>query len=146
MGMGSICARAQTRPIKKGRLGGNKVIREMNGMTSRRSAFSKWAVITISIWILGSYPFPSSSPAADFSEGYAAIKVGNKWGFTNQKGEYPIQPQFDEVGLFSEGLAAVRVGIKWGFVDGKGKWVIPPSFDGVMKRSGRERQALLTRP
>ena len=103
----------------------------MNRMTSRRSAFFKWAVITIWIWILGSYPLPSSAPAADFSEGYAAIKVGNKWGFMNQKGEYPIQPQFDEVGLFSEGLVAVKVGIKWGFVDGKGKWVIPPSFDGV---------------
>jgi len=49
----------------------------------------------------------------------------------NRKGEYPIQPQFDEVGFFSEGLPAVKVGAKWGFVDGKGKWVIPASFDGA---------------
>ena len=131
MGMGSISAHAQTRPIKKDRLGEDKGIREMNRMASRRSAFFKWAVIAISIWILGSYPPPSSAPAAEFSEGYAPIKDGNKWGFMNQKGEYPIQPQFDEVGLFSEGLAAVKVGIKWGFVDGEGKWVIPPSFDGL---------------
>ena len=116
---------------KKDRLGEDKGIREMNRITIRRSVFFKSAVITIWIWILGSCPVPSSAPAADFSEGYAAIKVGNKWGFMNQKGEYPIQAQFDEVGLFSEGLAAVKVGMKWGFVDGKGKWVIPPNFDGV---------------
>jgi hypothetical protein len=64
-------------------------------------------------------------------KGFAAIKVGTKWGFMNRKGEYPIQPQFDEVGFFSEGLAAVKVGAKWGFVDGKGKWVIPASYDGA---------------
>jgi hypothetical protein len=80
---------------------------------------------------LGSYDLSRSAPPTDFSEGFAAVKVGEKWGFMNRKGEYPIPPQFDEVGFFSEGLAAVRVGTKWGFVNGKGKWVISPGFDGV---------------
>lgn len=129
--MRSISAGAQTWRIKKGCQGEGKGIREMDRMRYKRSAFGKWAVITILIWILGSYSLSSSAPPADFSEGLAAIKVGTKWGFMNRKGEYPIQPQFDEVGLFSEGLAAVKVGAKWGFVDGKGKWVIPASFDGA---------------
>jgi len=103
----------------------------MDRMRYKRSAFGKWAVITILIWILGSYSLSPSAPPADFSEGFTAIKVGTKWGFMNRKGEYPIQPQFDEVGFFSEGLPAVKVGAKWGFVDGKGKWVIPASFDGA---------------
>jgi len=103
----------------------------MNGMRSKKSVFSKWAVITTLIWILASYDLCPSAPPAEFSEGFAPVKVGNKWGFMNRKGEYPIPPQFDEVGFFSEGLVAVKVGTKWGFVDGKGKWVIPPGFDGV---------------
>ncbi len=129
--MRSISAGAQTWRINKGCQGEGKGIREMDRMRYKRSAFGKWAVITILIWILGSYSLSPSAPPADFSEGFAAIKVGTKWGFVNRKGEYPIQPQFDEVGFFSEGLAAVEVGAKWGFVDGKGKWVIPASYDGA---------------
>lgn len=129
--MRSISAGAQTWRIKKGCQGEGKGIREMDRMRYKRSAFGKWAVITILIWILGSYSLSPSAPPADFSEGFAAIKVGTKWGFMNRKGEYPIQPQFDEVGFFSEGLATVKVGAKWGFVDGKGKWVIPASYDGA---------------
>jgi len=103
----------------------------MNKMRNRKSFFSKWAVMAAFIGIFGSFGIALSAPPADFSEGFAAVKAGDKWGFMNRKGEYSIPPQFDEVGFFSEGLAAVRVGTKWGFVDGKGKWIIPPGFDGV---------------
>ena len=103
----------------------------MNGLRNNKSVFSSWVGITMLIRILGSYDASLSAPPGDFSEGFAAVKVGNKWGFMNRNGEYSIPPKFDEVGFFSEGLAAVKVGIKWGFVDGKGKWVIPPDFDGA---------------
>jgi WG containing repeat len=128
--MASISSWPQTKR-GKGLPGRGQGIREMNKMRSNRSLFSKCAVIATAIWILASYDLAPSAPPADFSEGFAAIKVGDKWGFMNRKGEYPIPPQFDEVGFFSEGLAAVKVGTKWGFIDGKGKWVIPAGFDGV---------------
>jgi hypothetical protein len=106
----------------------------MKNMSTSKPLSVKFAVIPIFIFtcILASYGNPphSASPAI-FSEGFAAIKVGKKWGFMNQKGEYPIQPQFDEVDIFSEGLAAVKVGAKWGFIDPKGNFVIRPQYDGT---------------
>ena len=103
----------------------------MNKTKRKKSLFSRQAVIATFIWILASYGLAPAASPADYSEGFAGIKVGDKWGFMNRMGQYAISPQFDEVGFFSEGLAAVKVGIKWGFVNAKGKWVIPPGFDGA---------------
>lgn len=35
-----------------------------------------------------------------FSEGLCGVRVGSKWGYINEKGEYFIQPEFEEVGRF----------------------------------------------
>ena len=47
-----------------------------------------------------------------FSEGYAAVQKGNKWGYINTKGEEIIPANIDAycVGRFSEGLAFVAYG------------------------------------
>jgi hypothetical protein len=56
-------------------------------------------------------------------------KSGDKWGYINTKGEWAIEPSFDEVGFFAEnGLAVVQHGIKYGYIDRKGEWAIKPSF------------------
>ena len=43
-----------------------------------------------------------------FCDGLAAVSNGRKWGFINRKGDYVIDPKFDEAYAFSEGLAAVE--------------------------------------
>ena len=46
--------------------------------------------------------------AEDFSEGLAAVKVGQEWGYVNQQGEMVIMPQYCYAGDFSEGKAYVE--------------------------------------
>lgn len=79
-------------------------------------------------------PFPIAQ-ISDFSEGLAAVRPGNmnhgKVGYLNTKGEWGINPQFDEGRDFSEGLAAVNEGAKshmggkWGYVKKDGTLAIP---------------------
>ncbi len=74
----------------------------------------------------------SFQDAEDFSEGLAAAhERGKKWGFINTKGQFVINPLFDDVLSFSQGLAAASSGDRWGFIDSKGKWVIPPQFENA---------------
>ena len=64
----------------------------------------------------------------------ACVKIGDKWGYINPKGEIVIKPQFDNrPGDFSEGLAQMKIGdffrSKYGYINRKGKIVINPQFD-----------------
>ena len=87
--------------------------------------------------------------ATDFSEGLAAVKVNNKWGFIDTTGKMVITPQFNPwqaqfKAHFSDGLVAVNMvsakvsgketdnpaGARWGFADKTGKIVISPKYEG----------------
>ncbi len=87
--------------------------------------------------------------ASDFSEGLAAVKINNKWGFIDTSGKVVIAPQFNLYqaqfnAAFSDGLVAINftsaqksgtagndpVGLRWGFADKTGKVVIKPKFEG----------------
>ena len=61
----------------------------------------------------------------------AWVKIGDKYGYINPKGEIVINPQFDEAGSFSEGLADVKIGGKEGYINPKGEIVIEPQFDSA---------------
>jgi hypothetical protein len=100
---------------------------------------------------------PQFTAARPFSEGLAAVKVGDEvkglWGYIDRTGKFVIRPQFTEsiagAGEFHEGLAPVSIrdpstppdsignGIT-GYIDRKGKFVIPPQFNqgGSSFRSG----------
>lgn len=88
---------------------------------------------------------PQFKAATQFSEGLAAVLVGQKWGYINEAGDMVINPQFDtprvrgafEYGFrgFSEGLALVNVGNRWGYINKKGEFAINPQFDGGSKFS-----------
>ena len=60
------------------------------------------------------------------------MKVKNKWGYIDVKGNYVIDPQFEDASLspspFKEGLACVKFGKLFGYINKKGKMVIPPVF------------------
>lgn len=66
--------------------------------------------------------------ANDFSEGLAAVRIGEKWGYIDKKGRLVIQPRFDEARMFSDGLACVQLGKRYGYIDPNGIFVIPPQF------------------
>jgi hypothetical protein len=90
---------------------------------------------------------PKFDNAGSFSEGLAAVKVGDKWGFIDKAGKMVIEPQFNPGqaqfnSRFSDGLAAVNfeaatdpartVGsaTRWGFIDKTGAVAINPQFAG----------------
>ncbi|MBW4616667.1 MAG: WG repeat-containing protein [Desmonostoc vinosum HA7617-LM4] len=93
---------------------------------------------------------PQFDYAGKFSEGFAPVRVNNKWGFINLQGQISISPQFDKVGesssfhidddwlssSFSEGLVGVKLNGKWGFINQSGKLVIPYQYDKVQQFSG----------
>ncbi len=67
--------------------------------------------------------------ARDFSEGLAAVRVGDSWGFIDRTGRLFIRPRFAEATPFSEGLAAVadHPDGNAGYIDRTGSWVVPPA-------------------
>lgn len=60
---------------------------------------------------------------------YAAVKINEKWGFINIKGEVVIEPNFEEALSFSCGLAPVKDNELWGYIDTTGTFVITPQFN-----------------
>ncbi len=51
---------------------------------------------------------PTFDQALPFSEGLAAVAVGNKWGFIGTGGEFVIEPKFDAAFYFGEGVGMVE--------------------------------------
>lgn len=75
------------------------------------------------------------------SEGLAAARRANKWGYLDRKGTEAILPRFRYAKPFGEGLAAVwmpnrrqdedaldRLDGKWGFINRRGRFVVLPRF------------------
>jgi hypothetical protein len=63
-----------------------------------------------------------------FSEGLAAARVRDRWGYIDHAGKWAIPLKFDECAPFSQGLAGVKLDGKWGFIDKTGAVVIPLGF------------------
>jgi WG containing repeat len=64
----------------------------------------------------------------NFSEGLAAVSIGNKWGYIDSMGKVVIPLKFDRTLSFDEGLGAVEIREKWGYVNRTGQIVIPAQF------------------
>jgi len=57
---------------------------------------------------------PQYEDARSFSNGFAAVKQDEKWGYINLQGEMVIEPQFIDVRDFTaSGSALVLVGGDW---------------------------------
>lgn len=68
--------------------------------------------------------------AKEFSEGAAAVCIGDRWGFIGTQGEMLTEDMiYDDCGSFSEGLTNVCIAGKWGYVDGAFKVVCGCRFN-----------------
>ncbi|MGE0200330.1 MAG: WG repeat-containing protein [Candidatus Melainabacteria bacterium] len=74
---------------------------------------------------------PQFQTIRDFSEGRAAVRINDHFGYVNEAGQLVIQPQFDEAGPFSQGLARVWINGKWGYIDASGVLVVQPVFEAA---------------
>lgn len=73
---------------------------------------------------------PKYESAGSFKNGYAPVRVKDKWGFIDKKGDMVIEPKFENVGFFDEnGLAKVFVNENWGVIDTTGEFVISPKYE-----------------
>lgn len=57
------------------------------------------------------------------------IKVRNKWGYINAKGDTYIKPMYDMAEQFYEGLAIVGIDGKYGFINKMGELIIDAIFE-----------------
>ena len=80
---------------------------------------------------------PRFERASQFSEGLAAVQIGERWGFVDRDGEVVIQAQYvrrvsvDGVLEFRDGLSKVQVhskGDKFGLIDKAGLIVVEPRY------------------
>lgn len=62
---------------------------------------------------------------------YAAVKIGDKWGFINASGEMVIDAQYEEARSFSNGLAGIKDGEFWSFISTKNEKVITGEYSDV---------------
>jgi len=86
---------------------------------------------------------PQYDDAKDFSEGLAAVRVGEKIGFIDKTGKEVVPPRYDAPQWFEynssldfqDGLAGVMVSDgkteKWGFIDKTGNEVVPLQYEYV---------------
>ncbi|MFA4985241.1 MAG: WG repeat-containing protein [Candidatus Brocadiia bacterium] len=102
------------------------------GLTAVSDLRHRWGFINQT----GEYVIvPQFGETGDFSEGLAAVLVGDKqnglWTFIDRKGRQIHEPYFDEVRAFHQGLAAVRRGALWGYMDKHGQMVFPLQFNSA---------------
>jgi hypothetical protein len=71
------------------------------------------------------------SRGGDFSEGVAAVKKGDTWGYIDKTGNFVIRPQFLTATQFSERVAAVESpNHKWHYINHDGRAAFNEQFDG----------------
>lgn len=76
---------------------------------------------------VGEYSFHSQA----FSEGLAAVKQEDKWGFIDKCGKEVIPFTFDEAFNFNEDLAIVKISNQWAFINHAGQEVLLSDYDNV---------------
>jgi hypothetical protein len=103
---------------------------EMSGMTRVKKG-DQWYYVNLS----GEALMIESEAYFDFSEGLAQGEKGGLRGFFDNKGQWVIEPKFQDARKFENGYAQVKLNNKWGLIDKSGNWVVEPQYD-VMKDVG----------
>ena len=73
---------------------------------------------------------PQYEDARLFSEGFAAVQMGKKWGYININGELIIPYKFNEAYEFHDGLAFVKTDSGYAIIDKQGNTISKlPNYD-----------------
>lgn len=64
-----------------------------------------------------------------FKEGLAIGRKNSYYGFYNNRGEWEIEPKFEDLRDFRNGYAPAKKNNFWGIIDRKGNWVIKPVYN-----------------
>lgn len=78
-----------------------------------------------------------------FSEGLAAVQMGDEWGYVDPRGTLVIPPRYDAALPFIDGMAVVSLGDQFGAIDRSGQYIVTPQYDVLMPP--REGMALACR-
>lgn len=70
-------------------------------------------------------------------ETYAAVKLGDTWGFVDKNGEIVIEPAYEDALSFANGFAAVKQDGHWGYINLEGEMAISPIFDSALSMNGK---------
>jgi hypothetical protein len=81
--------------------------------------------IGVSLKINGEYDFSDK----EFSDGYAAVEKGDKYGLIDKTGKMVLDAKYDWLGKYSEGLIPAKKDTLYGFINLKGAWVIKPEYN-----------------
>ena len=65
----------------------------------------------------------------EFTEGFAQVKLNDKWNFINTDGQLLSNQWFDSAAVFMEGLASVRLNGKYNFINTEGQIAFKQWFD-----------------
>ena len=86
--------------------------------------------------MIGSEGFDDAK--AFMSDDATAVKVDNKWGFANKKGEIELMTEYKDAKPFANGFAAVYDGKNWGYINKNSTVVIDFEFNeaGCFNSSG----------
>ncbi len=75
--------------------------------------------------------------AREFSQGFAPVRIGGKWGYMNRIGELVVEPLYDDAYPFRNGYATMRQGDLRGFLrlgaDGRIEDYVAPQFEDVYR-------------
>jgi len=75
---------------------------------------------------------PAFDEVHDFSEGLAAVRVGEKWGYIDTQGNMVIKPIFDRAYEFLDGFAEVILKGTWGYINRQGCLIWPPEEERMI--------------
>ena len=78
----------------------------------------------------------------DFSEGLAAVRMGQEIGFIDRAGNLVLQVPYYSAGSFREGLSVVHEGMHDGVIDKKGKLIVPVIYQSI--NDFKEGNAIVT--
>lgn len=67
--------------------------------------------------------------AENFREGYACVKLNNKYGVIDKNGNEVIPFKYEKLRSFHDGIALAQIDGKYGFIDKTGLEVIPIKYD-----------------
>ena len=75
---------------------------------------------------------PKYESTGVFADGFCPVRMKDKWGLIDEKGNLVVNCQYDEMQqLITEHLLAVKTGDFWGVIDTSGKAILPPTYSAI---------------